>query len=123
MGRPQSTATVREHSNSYDIFILVLTIMSLAIMVLLMLPLAPAELDALRFYDNLICVIFLVDFVVNLAGSHPRSEYLVGGGAGSTCWDRSRASGSPGRSASCACSGSSGSPASRGCCAASARRN
>ena len=73
----QSTATVRQHSNSYDIFILVLTVMSLAIMVLLLLPLAPAELEALRFYDNLICVIFLVDFAMNLAGSHPRSEYFV----------------------------------------------
>lgn len=75
MSRP--TATVREHSNSYDIFILVLTVMSLAVMVMLLLPLAPAVLEALHFYDNLICVIFLVDFAMSLAGSHPRSEYLV----------------------------------------------
>ncbi len=73
----RSTATVREHSNSYDIFILVLTLMSLAIMVLLMLPLAPAELDILRVYDNLICFVFLGDFAYNLWGSHPRSEYFV----------------------------------------------
>jgi hypothetical protein len=73
----QSTATVRQHSNSYDIFILVLTIMSLAIMVLLVLPLSPAELDTLRVYDNLICFIFLGDFAMNLAGSRPRSEYFV----------------------------------------------
>ena len=73
----QSAVTTRQHSNSYDIFILVLTVMSLAIMGLLLLPLAPAELEALRVYDNLFCVIFLVDFAMNLAGSHPRSEYFV----------------------------------------------
>ena len=73
----QPTATVRQHSNSYDIFILVLTVMSLAIMVMLLLPLAPAELEALRVYDNLFCVIFLADFALKLSGSHPRSEYFV----------------------------------------------
>ena len=73
----ESAVTTRQHSNSYNIFILVLTVMSLAIMALLLLPLAPAELEALRFYDNLICFIFLVDFALNLAGSHPRSEYVV----------------------------------------------
>ena len=72
-----STATLRQHSNSYEIFILVLTVMSLAVMVLLLLPLAPAELDTLRVYDNLFCFIFLADFAMNLAGSHPRSEYFV----------------------------------------------
>ncbi len=71
------TATVRKHGNSYDIFILVLTVMSLAIMVLMLLPLTSAELDALRFYDNLICFIFIGDFALNLAGSHPRSEYFL----------------------------------------------
>ena len=73
----QSTATVRQHSNSYDIFILVLTLMSLTIMVLMVLPLAPAELDTLRVYDNLICFVFIGDFLYNLSGSHPRSEYFV----------------------------------------------
>ncbi len=74
----ESTATVREHSNSYDIFILVLTVMSLAIMVMLILPLAPAELDTLRVYDNIICVVFIGDFLFTLSGSHPRSAYVVG---------------------------------------------
>jgi voltage-gated potassium channel len=73
----ESTASVRQHGNSYEIFILVLTVMSLAIMGLLLLPLAPAELDTLRFYDNFICVIFIGDFLFNLAGSRPRSEYFV----------------------------------------------
>ena len=37
------TAVFKQHSSSYDIFILVLTIMSLAVMVLLLLPLRPAD--------------------------------------------------------------------------------
>ena len=65
------------HSNSYDIFILVLTIFSLAIMALLLLPLGEATLSALSVFDNLICVVFLFDFVINLRGSHPRSEYFI----------------------------------------------
>ena len=65
------------HSNSYDIFILVLTIFSLAIMALLLLPLGEATLTALSVFDNVICVVFLVDFAINLLGSHPRSEYFI----------------------------------------------
>jgi len=65
------------HSNSYDIFILVLTIISLGIMALLLLPLGEATLAALSVFDNLICVVFLIDFAINLLGSHPRSEYFV----------------------------------------------
>jgi voltage-gated potassium channel len=72
-----SKTTVREHSNSYEIFILTLTLMSLAIMVGLILPLSQAELDTLRVYDNVICVVFIGDFLYSLWGSHPRSEYFV----------------------------------------------
>jgi voltage-gated potassium channel len=71
------TTTPRE-SNAYSIFMLVLTVFSLVIMVLLLLPLNAATLDVLRAYDNLICVVFLVDFAVNLATSNPKSEYFVG---------------------------------------------
>jgi voltage-gated potassium channel len=72
-----ATTTPRE-SNAYSIFMLVLTVLSLAIMVLLLLPLNQATLDVLRVYDNLICVVFLVDFAVNLAASHPKREYFIG---------------------------------------------
>ena len=67
----QSVARVRQHSNSYQIFILVLTILSLVIMALLLLPLSPATHETLRFYDNLICGIFLLDFTLSLAGVPP----------------------------------------------------
>ena len=72
------TAVFKEHSNSYDIFILVLTIMSLAVMVLLILPLSPETLQLLRVYDNAVCIVFLVDFFGNLAGARPKNAYLIG---------------------------------------------
>lgn len=72
-----TTATLRSHGNAYEIFILGLTILSLVIMVLLLMPLSQATLDALRAYDNLIAVIFLADFVYNLIGSRPKSAYFI----------------------------------------------
>jgi voltage-gated potassium channel len=69
---------VREHGNAYNIFMLVLTIFSLVIMVLLFLPVSPSEHDLLLLYDNAVCVIFLIDFAVNLAGAKPKRAYLVG---------------------------------------------
>ncbi len=64
-------------SQSYSIFMLVLTVFSLAIMVLLLLPLDAATLDALRWFDNMVCVVFLIDFAANLATSRPRREYFI----------------------------------------------
>jgi voltage-gated potassium channel len=73
-GTPQPAS---RHSNSYDIFMLVLTLFSLAIMVLLLLPLGDATIVALRVFDNLICVVFLLDFAINLLASRPRRQYFV----------------------------------------------
>ena len=67
----------RPESHSYTIFMLVLTVFSLIIMVLLLLPLGEATLDALRVYDNFICFIFVADFAVHLARSHPKREYFI----------------------------------------------
>lgn len=64
-------------SNSYNIFMLVLTVFSLVIMVLLLLPLDDATLEALTWLDNAICLVFLIDFTVNLAASQPKREYLI----------------------------------------------
>jgi len=69
---------LREHGNSYNIFILVLTLFSLAVMVVLLMPLDDDTRQLLTLYDNVICVIFLGDFAMNLAGSRPRRAYLVG---------------------------------------------
>jgi voltage-gated potassium channel len=68
---------LREHGNSYNIFILVLTIFSLVIMVLLFLPITQAEHDLLMMYDNAVCVVFLVDFAMNLSGSKPKRTYFI----------------------------------------------
>ena len=61
-GHAGLTPAAAVHGNAYNIFILVLTVASLVLMVLLLLPLSPATLDLLRAYDNAICVVFLVDF-------------------------------------------------------------
>jgi voltage-gated potassium channel len=74
-----TTAAVRtpEHGNAYNIFILVLTVLSLIVMVLVVLPFDPATLQVLMFYDNLICVIFLIDFTINIIQSEPKREYFI----------------------------------------------
>jgi voltage-gated potassium channel len=69
---------LREHGNAYNIFILVLTIFSLVIMVLLLLPVTPAERDLLTLYDNAVCIIFLIDFGINIAGAKPKRAYFIG---------------------------------------------
>jgi voltage-gated potassium channel len=63
--------------NAYSIFILVLTIQSLAIMVLILLPFSGPVNDTLLVWDAVICGVFLVDFTYNLASSHPRREYFI----------------------------------------------
>ena len=68
---------LREHGNAYNLFILVLTVFSLAVMVLLLLPLDEQSRILLTAYDNVICLIFLGDFAYNLAGSRPRRAYLI----------------------------------------------
>ena len=67
----------KEHGNSYNIFILVLTVYSLALMVLLLLPLDPDTRTLVNLYDNVICVIFLIDFTMNLRASRPKRAYFI----------------------------------------------
>src|SRR6187200_1146348 len=67
----------RRESNAYAMFILVLTVLSLLLMVALFLPLSDATLSLLNKYDNVICVIFLIDFALNLRASRPRRDYFV----------------------------------------------
>ena len=69
--------TVRSHGNAYEIFILVLTVMSLIVMALVILPLSPATHETLLWFDNAICFVFLADFLYNITGSRPRSEYFI----------------------------------------------
>ena len=73
----QERPVLREHGNAYNLFILVLTLFSLAVMVLLLLPLGPESRQLLTLYDNVICLIFLADFLYNLTRSRPRREYFI----------------------------------------------
>lgn len=73
----QETAKLRKTSNAYNIFILVLTILSLAVMVVMLLPVSEPTLKLLTVYDNLICVIFLIDFFLNLRGAAKKSDYFI----------------------------------------------
>ena len=66
-----------QHGNAYNIFILVLTIFSLVIMGLLILPLDADTLDLLRVYDNVICVVFLIDFALNLRQATLEARVLL----------------------------------------------
>ena len=68
---------LRKTSNAYNIFILVLTVLSLAIMVVMLLPISDATLKLLTFYDNLICFVFLLDFALNMRGAGKKSDYFI----------------------------------------------
>jgi voltage-gated potassium channel len=68
---------LRKTSNAYSIFILVLTVLSLAVMVVMLLPLSEPTLTLLSVYDNIICVIFLIDFALNLRGASRKSDYFI----------------------------------------------
>ena len=72
-----ATSTLDRHSNAYNIFILVLTVLSLAIMVVELLPVSGTTYGLLNFYENLICVIFLIDFFANLRASPKKSDYFI----------------------------------------------
>ena len=75
--RDRPATTLRQHGNAYNIFILVLTLFSLALMVVLLLPVNAETRQLLNVYDNACCVIFLIDFTYNITGSRPKSGYFI----------------------------------------------
>jgi voltage-gated potassium channel len=72
----QKSVSPREHSIAYNIFILALTVLSLAVMFTMLLPLSDATLNLLSYYDNLICIIFLIDFFLSLKKAPNKSVYF-----------------------------------------------
>ena len=68
---------VREHGNAYNLFILLLTVFSLVVMALLVLPLDEQTHQLLFFYDNAVCMVFLLDFAYNITGSRPKRQYFI----------------------------------------------
>jgi voltage-gated potassium channel len=86
MMRSMSTPTpaaaavpAQKDSNAYQMFIFVLTVLSLLIMVGLVMPRVnePTKL-LLNVYDNIICVIFLFDFAMRLRRAPHKRDYLIG---------------------------------------------
>jgi voltage-gated potassium channel len=73
----QEIVYLPRHGNAYNLFILVLTIVSLIIMFAMLLPLHDATIQLLVFYDNVICCIFLVDFFINLFSTPKKSDYFI----------------------------------------------
>ena len=73
------TGNREKFSNAYELFILLLTVLSLGIMVLLLLPLSDATIQLLTVYDNAICVVFLIDFTLRLRRASPKRSYFFGG--------------------------------------------
>jgi voltage-gated potassium channel len=67
----------RELSNAYEMFILVLTLLSLAIMVMLVLPMSEATHQLLTIYDNVICFVFLADFGLRLKRAPTKRQYFI----------------------------------------------
>jgi voltage-gated potassium channel len=64
-------------SNAYDMFIFVMTVLSLVIMVRMLFPMPDATRTLLQVYDNVICVVFLVDFGYRLATASSRRQYFI----------------------------------------------
>ena len=71
-----AAASAPPHSNAYNLFILVSTIVSLVIMVLLLLPFDEQTRFLLRFYDNAFCVIFLIDFGLQMRRAPSKWRYF-----------------------------------------------
>jgi len=46
--------------------------------VVLLLPLSDATIQLLTVYDNLVCVVFLVDFFINLTRASKKRDYFIG---------------------------------------------
>jgi len=65
--------------NAYNLFILVLTVVSLLIMVLMWLPFSPETITLLRVYNNVICIIFLIDFALTLSRARSKRTYFFKG--------------------------------------------
>ena len=77
MTTAQGFTSAPRRSNAYNIFILVLTMVSLVIMVAMFLPLNEATMGLLQAYDVLICVFFLIDFLVTLRAASSKTTYFI----------------------------------------------
>ncbi len=63
-------------SNAYELFIFLLTILSLLTMVGLFLPVAPQTHQLLEAYDLIICIVFLFDFGLRMKRAESKRAYF-----------------------------------------------
>jgi voltage-gated potassium channel len=77
MRTAQGFESAPRRSNAYNLFILVLTMVSLVIMVAMFLPLNEATMGLLQGYDLLICVFFLIDFLVTFRAASNKTTYFI----------------------------------------------
>jgi len=74
------TRSADRQSNAYELFILVLTVYSLVVMAALLLPtLSASTVQLLNVYDNVICVVFLIDFAMRMKRAPSKRGYFFGG--------------------------------------------
>jgi voltage-gated potassium channel len=77
-GATQERAGRHDLSNAYELLILLLTFLSLADMVLLVLPrTAPQTRQLLEAYDLILSLVFLCDFGLRLKRARSRREYFL----------------------------------------------
>jgi voltage-gated potassium channel len=68
-----------QKSNTYNIFILVLTIVSLTIMFIqVLVPSGTETWSLVNLYDNIICGIFLIDFALHMIQARRKRDYFIG---------------------------------------------
>jgi voltage-gated potassium channel len=67
------------HGNVYNLFIIILTVLSLIILLMLILPMNDRTTELLLVYDNLICVVFLFDFAYSMHASPSKRGYFIQG--------------------------------------------
>jgi voltage-gated potassium channel Kch len=75
---PGTDQTLPAQSSMYELFMGLLTIMSLGVMVMLLLARQPAIEGILTGVDTLFCLIFLVDFGRSLSIAPSKRDYLLG---------------------------------------------
>ncbi|HUL85011.1 MAG TPA: ion transporter [Actinomycetota bacterium] len=79
MSAPATPSARPRFSNAYELFILVLTVLSLVIMVgLVAHRTKDATWTLLNAYDNIICFVFLGDFVARLRHAPTKRAYFIG---------------------------------------------
>ena len=73
-----ATPKAQPESHAYDLFILVLTLLSLLVMVGIFVPTSDATTQLLEAYDNMICVVFLIDFGLRIVRAPSKRDYFIG---------------------------------------------